>query len=104
MNKENAFLILTQIEERIHSTVGDDQQRYDDIRLKGPGSDEEGTDSEHAPHQEIHQGDDQELDGQTGLLGLFLRLLGGTRCAGDSLSGSPHLGEDEGVADDHEDR
>ncbi len=90
--KQTAFsYILTQIDDGIHSAVSDAQQRYADIRLPGAAPDEEGTNVEHGPDQEVNQGNDQELDGQSGLLGFFLGLLGGTRCPSDGLSGFPEF-------------
>ncbi len=57
---------------------------------------------EHPPHQEIYQGDHQELNGQSCFQGLFLGLLGRIRPSGDSLSCFAEFDKDEGVAEDHE--
>ncbi len=71
--------MLTQIDDGIHSAVNVNQEGYNDIWLQGTVSNDEGTDVEHGPTKTIHQGDDQELNGQSGLLCLSLGLLGGTR-------------------------
>ncbi len=69
----------TQREEGIHSALNVNREGYNDIWFQGTVSNDEGTDVEHDPTKTIHQGDDQELNGQSGLLCLSLGLLGGTR-------------------------